>query len=417
LIPKTGVILSAAELAGFAKGSIEADDLAPSVQDNLRTVLAEEGLSGDDAAAIEDAALSVLRATFYNSAAAEREYLGKLSRTYFLMCTLQNEPKVVEYFQNMAANLVLYIGADLLVRALSEHYLDANDQAMRNCFLVLKAAGAKLILTERVVEEVVTHLRAQDREFRNHYAEIERYVDFDLAAQIDRILIRSYFYARLDKGARAPAGWPSHLNQFCTYSDLHRIQGAESVRKYLCEEFGFDFETSEQSEANLDPAEINELATQLAAIRQKDGGDRLAQNDAIQVLRIYARRAANDEYGKGNHFGFRTYWLTKEVTVLRAAGKLIAKKRAAFWMRPEFVLNFIALSPKKQNVIDSYKSVFPSLLGVRLSNRLRQDVVSDYTDRIRDAAQLSDARARAMVSELSDKLKSDRLKIYQHNFD
>jgi hypothetical protein len=103
--------------------------------------------------------------------------------------------------------------------------------------------------------------------------------------------------------------------------------------------------------------------------------------------------------------------------VLKAAGPLIAKAGSQFWMRPEFILNFIALSPTKQAVADSYKAIFPSILGLRLSNRLRSDVVEDYVKRIKSAALLSDARARATVGELSDRIKSDRLKIYQRNFD
>ena len=43
-------------------------------------------------------------------------------------------------------------------------------------------------------------------------------------------------------------------------------------------------------------------------------------------------------------------------------------------MRPEFLLNFIALSPTTEQIRRSYETVFPTLLGIKLSNRMREDV-------------------------------------------
>jgi len=36
---------------------------------------------------------------FYDSLEVERLYLGKLSRTYTLLFTLNTEPRLIEYFQ------------------------------------------------------------------------------------------------------------------------------------------------------------------------------------------------------------------------------------------------------------------------------------------------------------------------------
>lgn len=406
------------ELAGFISGSLDGDDLAPSIQDNARTTIKEMSV-GADGAAIEDGVIRVLRGAFYDSTSEEREYMGKLSRTYFLMCSLNNEPRIVEYFQSMAASLNLYVGSDLLVRAMSERYLKPADQAMRTCLQVLASAGAKLILTEKVIEEVITHLIAQDSEYQNHYAQIDSVMNLAIASQVDRILIRAYFYARLDKdaGAKRPANWTAFLGQFCSYADLRRPAGVDSLRRSLQEEYGLDYESSEQMESSIDRAEAEQLGKTIEAARPRKGerGELLALNDAIQVLRIYSKREAGGEFGRGNPFGYKTWWLTKEVAVLRAASALVETKRAAFWMRPEFVLNFIALAPSKQSVLDSYKSVFPSLLGVRLANRVRPEIVRDFEKRIKEASEISDARARAQVAELSDTLKSDAHKHYEHN--
>jgi hypothetical protein len=82
-------------------------------------------------------------------------------------------------------------------------------------------------------------------------------------------------------------------------------------------------------------------------------------------------------------------------------------------MRPEFLLNFIGLSPSTEEVRKSLGAVFPSLLGVKLSNRMRDDVFKIVVGRVKEAYQVSDARARATVGELSDKLKGDFFKQYE----
>ena len=85
-------------------------------------------------------------------------------------------------------------------------------------------------------------------------------------------------------------------------------------------------------------------------------------------------------------------------------------------MRPEFVLNFIAVAPSAEEVRKSYGTIFPSLLGVRLSNRLRSDAFQTVVEKIKEARHLSEARARALASELSDQLKGDYFKRYEVAF-
>ena len=72
-----------------------------------------------------------------------------------------------------------------------------------------------------------------------------------------------------------------------------------------------------------------------------------------------------------NPFGFRTWWLTHERAVRRAAAIYFEGQRPQFIMRPEFLLNYIALSPSSKAVAESYRAVFPTILGIRLSRQSR----------------------------------------------
>jgi hypothetical protein len=49
-------------------------------------------------------------------------------------------------------------------------------------------------------------------------------------------------------------------------------------------------------------------------------------------------------------FGYRTWWLTQEGHVRKVTPEIIRKNNARYMMRPEFVLNFIALAPSTEAV-------------------------------------------------------------------
>lgn len=403
------------EMSYFLNEDDVDDDVTPAISDHLRAAVVEFGISGNLGPKVAELCLPVLREALYEASDKEREYLGKMSRTYMMLFMLQNEPKVVEYFRNMSAEFILYIGADLIIRSISEYYLESDNKHTVNAINILKAAGASLILTEKTLEEVWTHIEAQDYEFTNHYMSVEPYVDMDLARQIDRILIRAYFYARLDPALRKrrPAGWRGHLEQFLSYKDLHTARGKDQLRKYLITEFGFHFETEDEMSAGVDADELADLASRILTERSaKSGGDILSQNSALQVLRVYKKREEMREENHSNPYGFRTWWVTDRPAVRRATGPEISKYHARFMMRLEFLLNFIAYSPSAENVRKSFGNVFPAMLGIRLSSRLDEAVFKQMMDGASEVFKVNESRAGVILGEMSNRLKSDFFKQY-----
>jgi hypothetical protein len=116
------------ELAAFVLGEDTDDQIQHSIADYVDQAMDEFSIIGDERDLVKEAALAVLRQTFYVSEPAEREYLSKLSRTYTLLFVLKNEPRIVEFFRQMSGNFVLYVGSDLLIRAISEYYLTDEDR-------------------------------------------------------------------------------------------------------------------------------------------------------------------------------------------------------------------------------------------------------------------------------------------------
>lgn len=390
------------------------DDNAPelsAVADYIDESIRKSAIKGEDAYNAKAICLSMLRKMFYESTAEQRHFLQLLSRTYSLIFTLQYEPKIIEYFQSMRGDFVLYVGADILVRAISETFLAETDRVTDNLLKILKQSGSTLFLTEFTLEEVWTHIRAADREFENHYADLEPYITPALASQIDRILIRAYFYASKtpSQGVVPPNGWKSYLDQFSSYANLHSVEGKDRLRTYLCSRFGLKFEDTEEARAAVDPGELDRLKQRFLYLKPRP---ELAQNDALMVLLIYAKRRAHRERYRGNPFGFSTWWLTQESRIQAHIADIIGRHGGKCIIRPEFLMYYVSMSPKINDVDDTYKALFPSLFGVIIGTRVKPEIVQSVFNTARRYLKYDSARVAVELEQFSNKLKSDQLKRY-----
>lgn len=203
------------EFSAFLGGA-DAEDEEYSVADSIEQALEQMSIPGDTQVVWKQILIRILRYTIYESTVEERLYLGRMSRTYLLLFSLNAEPRIVEYFQNMASDFYLYVGADILIHALSERYLRPQDQMTTNLLQMLAQAGTHLVLAEPVIEEVHKNLETSDWEYRNYFSAIDAHVTVDVARHSPKILIRSYFYARLippDK-KNSPKNWPPEHSTF-----------------------------------------------------------------------------------------------------------------------------------------------------------------------------------------------------------
>jgi len=378
----------------------------PTIFDALKAAITEAALTGQHGQRVQDGAFMILRGVLYESRADERDYLRRLSRTYALLFTLNTEPRLLEFFQDMTGDFRLYVGADQIVRALSEHYLAPADQMTRNTLLMATRLKAKLILTGPALEEVVNHLRGADLEYQNHVGELENRLTYDIAREAPQIMLRAYLYARLNAGlgARQPKNWPAFVQQFVSHRTLHKPVAFDDMRGYLQRTFGFDFESTEDLQRLVNAEEVESLAGQLSAVKRDP---RLAYNDALLALAVYGRRERRGETHGVTEFGWGTWWLTGETAILRLTKDIVARHRARYVMRPEFLLNYLTLAPSARQVREDFAGIFPSMLGIQLARRMSGAAFDEIMDRVRDAEQLDDARRTVEMAKLLNELKSD----------
>jgi len=381
------------------------------ILDSINAALDEQLVAGRRRLLIAAAVFDAVRGVLYDSRLPEREYLHKLSRTYALLFTLNTEPRLIEYFQDMAGDFVLYVGADQLVRSLSEHFLADADRATRNTLLIAAGTGTRLMLSQAALEEVVWNLRTSDYEFENSFKAVEKHVTYELARNCPKILVRAYLYASMneDLGHRKPLNWQSFVNQFCDYGDLHKPQAFDAVRRYLVGAFSMTYESSEEMHALVDAGQLDTLTVGLCEIKN----EQLARNDALAVLAVYGKRRRGRETSSTSEFGYRTWWLTGETRILRHTMDIVRENNnARYIMRPDFLLNFLTLAPAASQARAAFASVFPSLLGMTLSRRMPEKPFKQILSKVAEAELMDDARRSAAMSKYADQLKGDFEKQY-----
>jgi len=348
---------------------------------------------------------------FYNGSPSQRQYLNCLSRTYVLLFTLQAEPKIVEYFSNMSSHFNLFLGSDIIVKALSERYLSEQDQVARNLLKMATNAGMSLSFSEGILEEVYTHMAATDFEYINHFKDVESYITKEVARNSSKILIRAYFYAKIENKV---SGWTSYINQFVTYTNLHSNFGREELKKYLIAEYKLKFIENENLETVCNKDTVHELAASLFENGGKQNYE-LSYNTALLVHGVYGMRRKNKETTTVSEYGLKTWWMTNQSIVQKFTSDLVQKNLSKYIMRPEFVLNFIAMSPKCEEIRESFKNIFPSNFGIQLGHRLKDSVFEQVLEDVNSWKDLEPGRITTLMSGLSDKLKTDRLKRYDFN--
>lgn len=406
------------EFAAFLQDSDREGEYV-TISDSVRAALEALGFSGKRGQMLGQCAFGVLRETFYASTSLERDYLQRLSRTYALLFTLNTDPRLVRFFEEMAGTFYLYVGTDVIVKALSEHLLATGDQPTRNTLHLASKLGAELVLTGPALEEVVGHLRACDFEYRNHVEGREANLSMAEARSAPHILLRSYLYSQVapsDRGGRQPRNWQAFINQFCSYAELHKPGAVDDVRRFLQNSFGMKFRDREALQELSTSEAVARLATALAEDKAQwqkpDVAHKVAENDALVALAVYGHRRKRQEHSAASEFGYETWWLTGETSIVRHTRDLVKRHCARYIMRPEFLLSFLALAPTAQEARESFANVFPSLLGIQLSKRMAPDAFHKLMDRVGAAEEMDDARRAAAIARISDELKGDLERVF-----
>jgi len=399
-------------MAAYLENRVESVTISDQiVERQVESILAKSPDKARVSPTLIDDALQVLRGVFYSPSNTERRYLGYLSRTSLLFMTLQKTPKMIEYFNQMGGNFRLLVGSDMLVKAMSEQQLPSERRQVELLLRACMEIGAKLVLTEPVLEEVFTHLYAVDLEYRNHYLPNEPYISGSDVSECNRILIRAYFYTKFEGKKIA---WDKFINQFLDPAALRSKseKGRAELRGLLVQRFGMDYLSKANISSGVSQAEVNALAEKLVEARVAKNQE-LSYNDALMVYAVYSQRKSHGEHAIYDGFGYRTWWLTKETRVLNFTAPLVIREGGVpYIMRPEFILNFITLAPKAAHVRRAFRELLPTTVGLQLGHHLKPEVMHQLLSNTEEWASLAPERVAIIIGDKVNRLKHDRFKQY-----
>ena len=79
-------------------------------------------------------------------------------------------------------------------------------------------------------------------------------------------------------------------------------------------------------------------------------------------------------------------------------------------MRPEFILNFVALALKAADVRKSLADLLPTTAGLQLGQHLQPDVMHSLLRDAAEWARITPERVSVLMSDKVNRLKHDRFK-------
>jgi hypothetical protein len=389
------------EFSNFMLKGEGLDAIEKNVNEIVSHVLDNNTLRIKSREKVRAALMLSLRDLVYNGTEAQRTFLRKLSNTYMMLFMLQCDPKLSTYFTALSSKLEVYVCTSIIIPAMSEFYLEPANRRHWNLLKGAQAAGVSLVINESIVDELVAHFSAIKHIYKREYQDAESvYLDEMQMLYVDEIMIRAYFYARMQ---RKVTTFDQFLDSFVN-PDLSDAE--DSLVEWLKGEFGVTYRPNKSIDVTIDKGEENALLEQLRPLKKHHTAK--ARSDVRVILTIYGLREKNNEMDSAGVWGYKTWWLSKDSTTYKVVSKLFHEKyKVSCYMRPDFLYNFIALAPTNEEVKNVYQELFPSLVGANISFHLPSELTEFVHQRIAEHKTKSPARIKAILRELSEKLKYD----------
>lgn len=399
------------EFADFMLGGNDANIVEKDLQDIISKTVDESIVINKNKEAVKTALLMSIRDMVYNGTLEQHQYFKSLSNTYMMMFLLQWDPNISLYFETLASKLNVYVCTSIIIPALSEIFLEPENQRHTNLLKGAWKSGVRLVINETILKELCGHFEKIRKRYQTYYENNE---DIYLADEIqttyiNEVMIRAYFYS---KSRNKIDNFDNFIDNF-TNPDLSNT--SEDLIVYLEDNFGIKYVSDESLNIKIDKDEYNALSS---ALEQTKDNKQKAEIDAKLMLTIYALRKKNNEKGNGSIFGYRTWWLSKDVKTYQAIKDLFGEKyNVSCYLRADFLYNYISLAPKSKEIDETYKGLFPSLLGINLSFHLPKEVKRYVRDKINEYNSKAPHRLKQIMRELSEKLKTDVRNINRKNLE
>jgi hypothetical protein len=187
------------EFSNFVSTGDGSLSVEKSLQTIVHDVIDDSKTNRKDRQATADVLLQVIRGIIYNGTNEQLQFIRRLADTYRLLFLLQCDPKIATYFATMVSKLRVYVDTSILIPAISEYLLETHHRRHWNLLTSSKRAGVTLIVNDVIILELVSHFKRVVQTFKEKYEGTEdKYSDDISIIYVDDILIRAFFYGRLN---------------------------------------------------------------------------------------------------------------------------------------------------------------------------------------------------------------------------
>jgi len=368
-------------------------DIVSEVVDNSHVVIRNKH-------SVKKALLMTIRNITYNGTTEQKEYLKRLSQTYTMMFLLKWDPQLAVSFQKIASQLRIFVCTSILIPALSEIYLEPSKRRYWTLLEGAHQAGVKLLINQTILDELVNHFRMIRYKYKAQYQPIEEiYLADEMSTYyVDEIMIRAFLYSK----ARGKVDkFNDFIEEFANPSlkDAHR-----DLRNFLEEEFKIQYEDTTGIESKLNSEDVKLLTEELTEPKQSK---EKALTDSKLMLMIYKMRELNNENESKSTFGYKTWWLSQDINTYKAIHNVFGDRfNVNCYMRADFLYNYISLSPKKQEIDNMFKEVFPSMLGINLSYHMPKEICTHINKSINAHSEKSVTSIKRAIRNYTEKLMS-----------
>ena len=396
---KQGIEFSAFIIEGQSRDILEdaLSDIVGQVVDDSHVVAQNKGK-------VKKALLMTIRSIVYNGSFEQREYLRRLSSTYNMIFMLRWDPQLATSFQKIASELRIYVGTSILIPAMSEIFLDKNKRRYWNLLEGAHLAGVKLLINDTILDELVQHFGMVRYKYKTLFKSVEEiYLEDEMSTlYIDEILIRAYFYSK-------SRGQVKKFSDFIAeFAHPSLSEAKRDLRSFLEDEFHVTYEDTREIEAKINSDDVKVLTEALKDLKRSK---EKAVNDARLMLMVYKLRELNNEEDGRSVFGFKTWWLSKDIYTYQAI-KVVFGNRFSVncYMRTDFLYNYISLSPKKQEIDNMFKEIFPSMLGINLSYHMPKEICAHINKGLVEHSERSPTRIKRAIRNYTERLMSTKIR-------
>ena len=328
-----------------------------------------------------------------------QKYLRALANAYTLLAFLRQVPDVQRAVMKLFSYGRIWLDTSAILPLLAEMLLDEEERSYTRTLQFACDAGMDLYVTPGVVEELYSHIRhsvsCQQLEGKWRSRTPFLYSAYLWSGRpVEDFSRWTVQFAGSNRPLQDIQEFLFEMAKINQRSLVDEVESAPTELRWAVEQYWRNVHRgrSQASDGSRDP----EIA------------EKLADHDSENFLGIVMARQDESHV---NSLGHEHWWLTLDRRAYRAAGDIAEHANIAPFDSPvmsyDFLINYLAMGPKRSLVSKSQEQLLPLMLDVSLLDGIPEDIL-EIAEGTR--AEMSGYSDRLVMREIRDRLDKAKLR-------